>query len=243
MRINAAQLRIMHALQHITVFVCVCRHLAAAEGRIFHSDTRVAELMSEVSGLQDQLSGALGQLSSLQGEHTAMREEYQALEEDMQALVRENQVSGRSCEISMETSVCCLREVLARKALLLAPWQYLELVVLHSFNRSCTMLWGSLCCLYVVLPSLPADVQQSCVSLQVVSSEHASLGVAHEGLEAATAQLRQQLHNTEQQLRIRDVEASDIRSAYEGLATEHRRLQSTIMQVQHNPCLVVCTHL
>lgn len=64
-----------------------------------------------------------------------------------------------------------------------------------------------------------------------MSSEHASLGAAHDALEAAAAQLRQQLHNTEQQLRIREVEVADIRGAYEGLATEHRRLQSTVMQV------------
>lgn len=68
------------------------RHLAAAEGRVLHGDSRLAELAGEATSLQEQLSGALGQLSGLQGEHVALREEYQALEEDMQALVRENQV-------------------------------------------------------------------------------------------------------------------------------------------------------
>lgn len=33
------------------------------------------------------------------------------------------------------------------------------------------------------------------------------------------------------QARVREVELEDVRSAYQGLATEHRRLQANIMQV------------
>jgi hypothetical protein len=33
------------------------------------------------------------------------------------------------------------------------------------------------------------------------------------------------------QARVREVELEDVRNAYQGLATEHRRLQANIMQV------------
>jgi cell division septum initiation protein DivIVA len=68
--------------------------------------------------------------------------------------------------------------------------------------------------------------------LQVVSSELASLHASHQALQEAAAQLRQQLAGAEQTARLRQVEGEDVRSAYEGLATEHRRLQSSVMQVR-----------
>lgn len=33
------------------------------------------------------------------------------------------------------------------------------------------------------------------------------------------------------QARVREVELEDVRNAYQGLATEHRRLQANVMQV------------
>jgi hypothetical protein len=70
--------------------------------------------------------------------------------------------------------------------------------------------------------------------LQVVSSELASLHASHQALQEAAAQLRQQLAGAEQAVRFRQVEGEDVRSAYEGLATEHRRLQSGVMQVSQS---------
>jgi hypothetical protein len=66
---------------------------------------------------------------------------------------------------------------------------------------------------------------------QVVSSELACLGEAHSALQASTAQLKAALGAAEQLVRVREVEVEDVRAAYEGLATEHRRAQATIMQV------------
>jgi hypothetical protein len=70
------------------------------------------------------------------------------------------------------------------------------------------------------------------VLLQVVSSELASLHASHQALQEAAGQMRQQLSGAEQAVRLRLVEGEDVRSAYEGLATEHRRLQSSMMQVR-----------
>jgi hypothetical protein len=70
----------------------VCRHCAAAEGRVLSGEQRIAELAGEVSALQKQLAGALGALQEARSEGGALRDELGALGEDMQALVRENQV-------------------------------------------------------------------------------------------------------------------------------------------------------
>lgn len=65
----------------------------------------------------------------------------------------------------------------------------------------------------------------------MVSNELSSLGEAHTALLASTAQLKAALASAEQLVRVREVEVEDVRAAYEGLATEHRRAQATIMQV------------
>lgn len=67
--------------------------------------------------------------------------------------------------------------------------------------------------------------------MQVVSSELAT--ASHHGGQARdeVGLLRSRLAATEQLLRSKEAEVEDVRHAYEGLAVEHRRAQSTLLQV------------
>jgi hypothetical protein len=67
--------------------------------------------------------------------------------------------------------------------------------------------------------------------LQVVSSELAGLSHDHTRASEEVTNLRTQLAATEQLLRGKEAEVEDVRHAYEGLAVEHRRVQSTVLQV------------
>ena len=67
--------------------------------------------------------------------------------------------------------------------------------------------------------------------LQVVSSELAGLSQEHTRASEDVSNLRTRLAGTEQLLRGKEAEVEDIRHAYEGLAVEHRRVQSTVLQV------------
>lgn len=97
---------------------------------------------------------------------------------------------------------------------------------------NCLSLQSKTACTHVHPSPPPPPLARLCrLLLQVVSSELASLHASHSGLQEAAAALRQQLAGAEQAVRLKEVELEDVRGAYEGLATEHRRLQSSVMQV------------
>eukprot|EP00798_Chlamydomonas_sp_ICE-L_P020112 gene20112-26838_t len=199
-----------------------------AEGRLSHADSRARESEAECGSLRDQLATTLDNLRGLSGEHEAVREELRAVTEDLEALVKENQVVSNELAVVTQHRDASADELRRTSAKLSSTEQ---MSVCNKLAVMTQQRDASEDALRRTSAKLSSTEQMSvCNKLAVMTQQR-------DASEDALRRTSAKVSSTEKMVRAKEIEVEDLRRAYEALALESRRFQSTVAQLEREAAL------